>query len=140
MADSEATERAKKQLDEDKKIRERSAAEYAERSRGKPTPTQEEIDLAVLGANFTEHEADGSAADPAGGPQDIEKVLEKGRQEYAEAMAAGPPTPNQEELDKAVMGQVVTGTKAMEAGEPSKPQTYQTRQMRTPLPSPPKTE
>jgi hypothetical protein len=56
-------------------------------------------------------------------------------------MAAGPPTPTQEEIDRAVMGQAVTGeSKHMEAGQPSRPQTYQTRQMRAVPPAPPKTE
>jgi len=38
--------------------------DFAERMKGKPTPTQEENDLAALGAHFTEHEADGSDPDP----------------------------------------------------------------------------
>ena len=57
-----AAENAKKRLEEDRKISDQSRAEYAERSKGKPTPTPEEIDLAILGGFVTgsEHEADGS--------------------------------------------------------------------------------
>jgi hypothetical protein len=56
----EVNEAAKKRLAEENKLREKSAAEYAERMKGKPTPTQEENDLAALGHTFVEHEDDGS--------------------------------------------------------------------------------
>jgi hypothetical protein len=64
MADNTTTENAKKQLAEERKVTEKSRAEYAQRTKGKPTPTQEENDLAVLGAHITEHEDDGSGPDP----------------------------------------------------------------------------
>jgi hypothetical protein len=64
FADDAAAEHAKKQLAEDRKIVERSRAEYAEHSKGKPTPTQEENDLAALGAHIIEHDDDGSGPDP----------------------------------------------------------------------------
>src|SRR6516165_56637 len=128
MAEETAMDHAKKLLAEDKKLRDKSAAEFAERSKGKPTPTQEELDLAKLGATFTEHEADGSNPDPAGGPpEDGEKLLARSRAEYAERMAAGPPVPSQAELDKIAQGAGAVETRHMEAGQPSKPQTYQTR-------------
>jgi hypothetical protein len=57
-------EAAKKQLAEERKLTERSREEFAERTKGKPTPTQEENDLHALGANFHEHEPDGSPLDP----------------------------------------------------------------------------
>jgi hypothetical protein len=57
-------EAAKKQLAEDRKVTEKSKQEFIERTKGKPTPTQEENDLAVLGAHFAEHEPDGSDLDP----------------------------------------------------------------------------
>jgi len=63
MAD-DAMEAAKKRLAEERKASDKSRADYAERMKGKPTPTQEENDLAVLGATFTEHEDDGSGPDP----------------------------------------------------------------------------
>jgi hypothetical protein len=64
MADTPATENARKQLAEEKKLSDQSRAEYAERSKGKPTPTQEENDLAMLGAHILEHEDDGSGPEP----------------------------------------------------------------------------
>jgi hypothetical protein len=64
MAEDSATELAKKRLEEEKKISDKSRAEFAERMKGKPTPTQEENDIAALGGHITEHEADGSDPDP----------------------------------------------------------------------------
>jgi hypothetical protein len=61
--DTQATENARKRLDEERKLTEQSRAEYAERSKGKPTPTQEENDLAALGAHIVNHEDDGSGPD-----------------------------------------------------------------------------
>jgi hypothetical protein len=55
---------AKRQLAEDQKATEKSRQDFVERTKGKPTPTQEENDLAVLGAHFHEHEPDGSDLDP----------------------------------------------------------------------------
>jgi len=66
MADEkrETPEHVKRQLEEDRKAREQSQAEYAERMKGKPTPTPEEIDRAILGEHIIEHEDDGSGPDP----------------------------------------------------------------------------
>jgi hypothetical protein len=61
---NETTEAAKKKLAEEKKLSDKSKADFAERSKGRPTPTQEENDLAALGGNITEHEPDGSDPDP----------------------------------------------------------------------------
>jgi hypothetical protein len=63
-ADNPVTEAAKQQLADAKEATERSRAEFAERMKGKPTPTQEENDLAALGAHVLEHEHDGSGPDP----------------------------------------------------------------------------
>ena len=57
-------EAAKQQLAEERKATEKSRQDFAERIKGKPTPTQEENDLARLGAHFHEHEPDGSDPDP----------------------------------------------------------------------------
>jgi len=54
---------AEKQLAADRELSERSRAEYAERMKGKPTPTQHENDMAVLGAPVFEKEDDGSGPD-----------------------------------------------------------------------------
>ena len=64
MADDAATEQAKKQYEEEKKVTEKVRADSAARLKGKPTPTQEENDLAALGAHILEHESDGSDPDP----------------------------------------------------------------------------
>jgi hypothetical protein len=63
-ADDPATEHARKQLEIDRKVTERSRTEYAERAKGKPTPTQEELDMSMLGAHILEHEDDGGGPDP----------------------------------------------------------------------------
>ena len=63
MAD-DTTETAKKKLAEERKVSDKVKADFAERAKGKPTPTQEENDLAALGAHITEHEPDGSDPDP----------------------------------------------------------------------------
>jgi hypothetical protein len=57
-------EAAAKQLAEDRKATEKSRQDFVERTKGRPTPTQEENDLARLGAHFHEHEPDGSDPDP----------------------------------------------------------------------------
>ena len=64
LADDPATANAQKQLAEERKAVERLHAEFAQRTKGKPTPTQEENDLAALGAHILEHEPDGSDPDP----------------------------------------------------------------------------
>jgi hypothetical protein len=55
---------AKERLAQDQVLTDKSKKEYAERMKGKPTPTQEENDLAACGAQFLEHEPDGSDPDP----------------------------------------------------------------------------
>jgi hypothetical protein len=55
---------AAKQLAVEQQLTNESKKQYADRMKGKPTPTQEENDLAALGAHFHEHEADGSDPDP----------------------------------------------------------------------------
>jgi hypothetical protein len=64
MADDPATENAKKRLAEEQQVSDKIRADFLERMKGKPTPTQQENDLAALGAHFTEHEEDGSGPDP----------------------------------------------------------------------------
>jgi hypothetical protein len=61
---TEVSENVKKQLETDRKASEKSRSEYAARSKGKPTPTQEENDIVALGGHILEHEADGSDPDP----------------------------------------------------------------------------
>jgi hypothetical protein len=72
MADDAATEAAKKELEANREATEKSRAQFAERMKGKPTPTQEENDLAVLGAPVFEKEDDGSGPDPNINPRSTE--------------------------------------------------------------------
>jgi hypothetical protein len=59
-----ATDNARKQLAENRKEIDRMKGDYKERSKGRPTPTQEENDMAALGAHIHKHEDDGSGPDP----------------------------------------------------------------------------
>lgn len=61
MADDAAVKAA---LEEGKERREASFKEYQDRMKGKPTPTQEENDRAMLGEHVLEKEDDGSGPDP----------------------------------------------------------------------------
>ena len=62
MTDSEQTTAAKKRLADERTAREKSQAEHREATaKTKPTPTQEENDLAAMGVHVLEHEPDGSA-------------------------------------------------------------------------------
>ena len=55
----------KKKLADDKAAREKATKERAKSaSEVKPTPTQEECDLAALGVYLSEHEDDGSGPEP----------------------------------------------------------------------------
>jgi len=61
MAENATLEAARKRLAEEREMSDAAKAEAHERmTKGKPTPTQEENDLAALGAHTTEHEDDGS--------------------------------------------------------------------------------
>jgi hypothetical protein len=71
MADDE---NAKRELERNREASEKSRAEFAERTKGKPTPTQEENDLAVLGAPVFEKEDDGSGPDPNINPRKHEEA------------------------------------------------------------------
>jgi hypothetical protein len=53
-------EDAKKKLAEDREAQAKRIADADERQKGKPTPTQEENDLAKMGVNVAEKEDDGS--------------------------------------------------------------------------------
>ena len=60
---SEATKKAPR---DERTAREKKQAEQRDAMAGvKPTPTQEENDLAASGEHVTEHEADGSPPDPS---------------------------------------------------------------------------
>jgi hypothetical protein len=56
-------ENAKRALEAGQAVRAKSAEEFAARTKGKPTPTQEENDRAVLGEHVIDKESDGSESD-----------------------------------------------------------------------------
>jgi hypothetical protein len=61
MTDNEQTTAAKKRLADDRAARDKANEAHAKMASGvKPTPTQEENDLAALGVHLMEHEPDGS--------------------------------------------------------------------------------
>lgn len=85
MADEAVT----KILEENKKRQEASRKEAEERlSKGKPTPTQEEVDRAALGEHVLEKEDDGSGPDPAD-PRNREVKATTAKTTEAEKPAAG---------------------------------------------------
>ena len=61
---AEESENAKKAMASDREQSEKSRAEFQQRMKGRPTPTQEENDLAMYGASPLEHSDDGSGPDP----------------------------------------------------------------------------
>ncbi|WP_439372930.1 hypothetical protein [Bradyrhizobium sp. DASA03120] len=86
LADDPATEAAKKAVAEEKKATEKAQAEYAYRTRGKPTPTQAENDIVAQGGHILEHEDDGS------GPQEREQLPENRKHLEAERSQHKPQT------------------------------------------------
>ena len=64
-------EETRKRLSEQRSEREKASKEHARMaSEIKPTPTQEECDLAAEGVYLEEHEPDGSPSDVPGTPED----------------------------------------------------------------------
>jgi len=60
----DVTETQKSQLAASKVAAEKTLQDQERVAKGKPTPTQEENDLARVGVHVTEHEDDGSGPDP----------------------------------------------------------------------------
>lgn len=89
MTDTEHVTAAKKKLADDKAAREKASKER-EKAAGdiKPTPTQEENDLAASGVHVTEHEDDGSGPDP-NAPATKDKQMESGKAKPYQTRAAG---------------------------------------------------
>lgn len=62
MADSEQMTAAKKKIADERAARDKANEQQAKTASGiKPTPTQEENDMAAMGVHVMEHEHDGSA-------------------------------------------------------------------------------
>jgi hypothetical protein len=93
MAEGEhpQTEAARKQLAVDREALEKSRQQYGERMKGKPTPTQEENDLAMLGAPVFEKEDDGSGPDPNVRSMEAGKPAAGYQTRQAQARPAPPP-------------------------------------------------
>ena len=93
-----------------KALKEKSMAEFAERTKGKPTPTQAENDAAAKGEAVVggTHEADGSNPDVAAALPSGEELRAKAMAEFGER-TKGRPTPTQEEVDKAAKLEAVVG-------------------------------
>jgi hypothetical protein len=92
MADDPATELAQRIAEEEKKVYEKSIAEYWQRMKGKPTPTQAENDKAALGEMVLEKEADGSDPDPVNQPFTVEgKPVQEGQEDAEKHLEAAKP-------------------------------------------------
>jgi hypothetical protein len=93
MAEQELSEDAKRRLEAGREAKEKSLEEFAKRTKGKPTPTQEENDEAAHGKHFLEHEEDGGEPDPGG---QVERTMQGGRgggYQTRQATAQPRPTP-----------------------------------------------
>lgn len=88
MAEQELSEDNKRRLEAGREAREKSAEEFAARTKGKPTPTQAENDEAAHGKYFIEHEADGGDPDPGG----QQRAMEAGRGAGYQTRQARPAT------------------------------------------------
>jgi len=93
MAEQELSEDAKRRLEAGREAREKSLEEFVARTKGKPTPTQDENDEAALGKHFMEHEADGGDPDPHGQAEPVARQMEGGRGGGYQTRQARPVTP-----------------------------------------------
>jgi hypothetical protein len=76
--EAQNTERARQLLAEERKVSDRAREEYAERMKGRPTPTQDENDRAACGEHIAKHDDDGSGPELSWGPHQ-RKTLEADR-------------------------------------------------------------
>ena len=85
---SDVEQAARKKLADDKAAREAASQDRAKMAgEVKPTPTQEEADLAALGVYLPEHEDDGSGPEP-GSPEN--KQAEAGKRGSYKTRTATP--------------------------------------------------
>jgi hypothetical protein len=75
-ASDPSTDLARKLVEDDKKIDAIARAQFAERMKGRPTPTQEENDMAMHGAHILEHDDDGSGPDLGNQPVQNRHLVE----------------------------------------------------------------
>ena len=92
MADrKEQTEATKKRLADERASREKARAEQQQAMSGvKPTPTQEENDLAASGEHIIEHEHDGSPYEGDVAQDKKTRAMESGGQASYQTRAAAP--------------------------------------------------
>jgi hypothetical protein len=91
----EKTEATKKRLADEKAQREKARAEQQEAMKDvKPTPTQEENDLAAMGEHVLEHEPDGSPPDDPNAPTTKTRAIESkpGGDYQTRTVSPGPAT------------------------------------------------
>lgn len=112
MADNQRVE------DPGQELKDKSLAEFAERTKGKPTPTQDENNRAALGEHVIDKEPDGSNPDPT--PTNPAGTTNR----MMSAERGGNPAVNQ------------SGAKSPAPGSPG----YNTRQTQPANPNPNKTE
>jgi hypothetical protein len=92
MAD-DLTEDNKRRLEAGREAKAQSLEEFAKRTKGRPTPTQDENDRAALGEHITEHEADGGEPDPGGQVEAMtHRSMEAGRGGSYQTRQARPAT------------------------------------------------
>ena len=101
-------EAARKTLDEHKDARAKSDKEREDMAKGKPTPTQEENDLAALGAPVKDKEDDGSGPDKAQEEmkkkhEEAEKKRKEAREKAGEGHSEGHST-RESQADKPAAG------------------------------------
>lgn len=77
-----------KQEDPGQELKAQSMKEFEERTKGKPTPTQEENDRAAMGEHVVEKEPDGAEPDPGGQPGGV--LTDKQRRTKQETPAHAP--------------------------------------------------
>ena len=62
--ETQRAEAAKQRLADDKEVRQKQNEQRERVAKGKPTPTQDELNRFALGEHIKEHEDDGSGPDP----------------------------------------------------------------------------
>lgn len=94
MADAQGTAQQKQLVKDGAEAKAKSVEDAKQATSGKPTPTQEENDLAKVGIPVETHEDDGSGPEP-GGAQDKRKAAEAGKPGAYQTRASTPTPPKQ---------------------------------------------
>lgn len=78
-----------KKEDPGQELKAQSLKEFGERTKGRPTPTQEENDRAALGEHVADKEPDGADPDPGGQPGGILSDKQKRTKQETAAHSSG---------------------------------------------------